>query len=208
MRLASDVVVPGARPESIRACFIHPRSVSGTTPTLGPIRVTAAFSDNSGSSAIASLTRRIARSRNSCGYFLGAGMTPTLSRVQSLHNYRGGSGIRMRRSMSRESTRADAATKPHEGDLVSTGTGLREWIENLPTADHPVSVATFDTKVRHPRLPGSAAKAASKALKARGYRLIAAPETFDVDGTTGPLLDGETDRPTAWAARLKDVSRR
>jgi hypothetical protein len=109
-------------------------------------------------------------------------------------------------SMSKAATRSDAATKPHEGEIVSTGIGLREWIESLPTPDHAVAVATFDTRVRHPRLPGSAAKAAGKALKAHGYRLIAAPETFDVHGMTGPLFSGETDRATAWAARIASVA--
>lgn len=105
-------------------------------------------------------------------------------------------------SMSRSSTRADAAGKPHEGQLVSTGTGIREWIDALPAPDHPVAVATFDTRVRHPRLPGSAAKAAGKALAAHGYRPVTAPATFDVDGTTGPLLPGELERAEAWGTRV------
>ena len=50
--------------------------MSGTTPTFGPIRRTAAFNDNVASSAIASVTSRTARSRNSFGYFLGAGTDP------------------------------------------------------------------------------------------------------------------------------------
>jgi len=50
--------------------------VSGTTPTFGAILFTAAFKDNDESSLIASATNRCARSRNSSGYFLGAGMTP------------------------------------------------------------------------------------------------------------------------------------
>jgi hypothetical protein len=104
--------------------------------------------------------------------------------------------------MSRPGTRADAATKPHDGDLVSTGIGLREWIEALPSADHLIAVATFDTRVRHPRLPGSAAKAAGKALAARGYRMVAAPRTFDVNGMTGPLYPGETDKAAEWGASV------
>ncbi|MDA8434997.1 MAG: flavodoxin [Actinomycetales bacterium] len=109
-------------------------------------------------------------------------------------------------SMSKPTTRADARTKPHEGEIVSTGIGLREWIESLPAPDHRVAVATFDTRVRHPRLPGSAAKAAGKALKAHGYRMIADPETFDVHGMTGPLFPGETDRAAAWGERLASVA--
>jgi hypothetical protein len=55
-------------------------------------------------------------------------------------------------SMSRASTREDAATKT-DTPIVSAGIGLREWIESLEPADG-VAVATFDTRVRHPRVPG------------------------------------------------------
>ncbi len=57
------------------ACLTHPRNVSGLIPTLGPIRLAAAFNESPDSSSRASVTRRIALSRNSCEYFLGAGMT-------------------------------------------------------------------------------------------------------------------------------------
>jgi hypothetical protein len=43
-----------------------------------PTRFTAPFIDTDGSSAIASTTNRTERSRNSSGYFLGAGMNPPL----------------------------------------------------------------------------------------------------------------------------------
>lgn len=103
-------------------------------------------------------------------------------------------------SMSRTSTRADAATKGH-GPIVSTGIGLREWIESLePAAD--VAVATFDTRVRHPRVPGSAARAARKHLRQQGFRAVDPATTFWVDGMEGPLLDGEEDRARTWGADL------
>jgi hypothetical protein len=51
----------------------QPRSVSGTTPTRSPIRLTARFIDSDGSSAIASDTSRNDLSRSSWEYFLGAG---------------------------------------------------------------------------------------------------------------------------------------
>ena len=47
--------------------------------------------DSSGSSSRASCTSRIALSRNSGGYFLGAGMILILSGNQTLHQIRGGS---------------------------------------------------------------------------------------------------------------------
>ncbi len=103
-------------------------------------------------------------------------------------------------SMSRASTREDAATKGH-GPLVSTGIGLREWIGSLePTT--VVAVATFDTRVRHPRVPGSAARSARKHLRQQGFRAVDPPTTFWVDGMEGPLLDGELDRARTWGHDL------
>lgn len=99
--------------------------------------------------------------------------------------------------MSRSSTRADAA---EEGPVLSAGQGIREWVENvrLPAA---IRAATFDTKVSKPRLPGSAASAATKRLRRKGARIIANPTTFYVTGKTGPLAAGELGR----ARRLGEV---
>ena len=65
-----------------------------------------------------------------------------------------------------------------------------------------VPVATFDTRVVKPRLPGSAAKKAMKKLVARGFRPAAKPETFGVHGYGGPIADGEVERARAWGAEL------
>jgi hypothetical protein len=78
----------GSSPRSIAARLHHPRSVSGTTPTRGPIRNTAAFNESPGSWAIAAPTSRGARSRNSSGCFLGAGTTHTFPWVHALHQTR------------------------------------------------------------------------------------------------------------------------
>ena len=51
-------------------------NVSTLIPTRSPIRFTAACNDTFGSCSRASATRRIARSRSSFGYFLGAGTEP------------------------------------------------------------------------------------------------------------------------------------
>jgi flavorubredoxin len=103
--------------------------------------------------------------------------------------------------MSRPTTRADAATKTG-GSLVSSGIGMREWVEQLPPATQATAVATFDTRVRKPRVPGSAARAALKQLRSHGYRVAAPAVTFWVDGTTGPLVAGELDRARAWGDAL------
>ena len=63
-----------------------------------------------------------------------------------------------------------------------------------------------------PRLPGSAAAAADKRLRRLGFRRMAPPTSFYVEGTTGPLLDGEAERARrlgeALAAEVGAAGRR
>jgi hypothetical protein len=63
-------------------------------------------------------------------------------------------------------------------------------------------VATFDTRIAKPRLPGSAAAAAEKRLRRLGFRSVVAPKSFYVEGTTGPLVDGEPERARRWGVAL------
>lgn len=103
-------------------------------------------------------------------------------------------------SMSRGSTREDAV---RQGATGAPGEGIREWIDKLHSGPHSEMVATFDTrvgKVRH--LPGSAAKAASKALRRLGYTTASKPESFYVEDSAGPLQAGELERARAWGERL------
>lgn len=102
-------------------------------------------------------------------------------------------------SLSRPGTRR-AAGEQSAAALVSAGVGLREWLEVL--TGEPVDAAAFDTRVRHPRVPGSAARAAGKRLQRRGFRLVVPAESFWVEGTAGPLLDDELVRARAWGAAL------
>ncbi|MGH9235079.1 MAG: flavodoxin [Acidimicrobiales bacterium] len=104
-------------------------------------------------------------------------------------------------SLSRPATRQDAVTKSGE-TLVSSGTGLREWLAGLDRGSHRPASAAFDTKVAKPRLPGSAARAAAKRLRRLGMAVVVPPATFLVDGMTGPLLDGEVDRARRWGTDL------
>ncbi len=103
--------------------------------------------------------------------------------------------------MSRESSREEAARKS-EGPVESATMGIREWLESLPAQSARPSYATFDTRVDHPHLPGSAAKKAAKRLHRLGMRQLAAPESFWVHGSEGPLADGELDRARAWGVQL------
>jgi hypothetical protein len=101
--------------------------------------------------------------------------------------------------LSRPATRRSAHD---QGAAASIQVGLREWMAALPRADRPVAVASFATRVSKPRVPGSAARAARKALRRLGYRAQLAAEDFWVVGTPGPLLDGEADRARRWGAAL------
>ncbi len=104
-------------------------------------------------------------------------------------------------SMTRWSTRIQAA---QQGQVVMpVDTGIREWLQGLDQRTTPTVVATFDTRItKVRRLPGSAARSAAKVLRHRGYKLMAAPASFFVSDTTGPIDQGELDRARAWGEEL------
>ncbi|WP_104106152.1 flavodoxin family protein [Nocardioides sp. 616] len=103
-------------------------------------------------------------------------------------------------SMSRESTRKDAATKGAAPG--QEGRGIREWLEAQPPSDQ-VAVATFDTRVAKVRsLPGSAAKAAARSVKRHHLGRLIAVESFYVEDLEGPLLEHEIERAEQWGATL------
>jgi hypothetical protein len=103
--------------------------------------------------------------------------------------------------LSRPGTRQSAAQQAKDR-LVSTSIGLREWLGTLPKGSPDVAVAAFDTRISKPRLPGSAAAAAEKRLRRLGFRVLARPQSFFVEGTTGPLLRGERERARRWGEEL------
>ena len=106
--------------------------------------------------------------------------------------------------MSRQRTRQSAGTQTNR-PLVSVGTGLREWLTaqqfGRATRGGCAAVA-FDTRVGKSWVPGSAARAVEGRLRRRGFRVVATAESFWVDGTLGPLRDGEQERARRWGARL------
>ena len=103
-------------------------------------------------------------------------------------------------SMSRPSTRKSAAEQGAD-PAAATHDGIREWIASVKGPDG-LRAAVFDTKVQRPHLPGSAAKAARRRLRSRGFATIDAPKTFYVTGTQGDLVDGELDRARQWGVQL------
>ena len=101
-------------------------------------------------------------------------------------------------SMSRDSTRADAA---RQGATGPARRGIREWIQDLvPSED--LRVVTFDTRVHVRMMPGSAAKQAAIALRHQGFRRAERGESFWVGGVTGPLSHDELVRARAWGGFL------
>ena len=104
-------------------------------------------------------------------------------------------------SMSRTSTRTDAVK---QGDVVMPAeTGIREWLGALPDRTTKTLFATFDTRItKVRRLPGSAARSASKILRRRDFRAVAPPESFFVDDTTGPIDEQELARARHWGETL------
>jgi len=110
-------------------------------------------------------------------------------------------------SMSRPSSREDASRQAGEQAIISQGSGIREWLENV-TVPTGLAVATFDTKVSKPHLPGSAGHAAEKRLRRKGCRIIAPAEDFYVTGTRGPLNTGEQVRARSWGTELASATGR
>lgn len=108
-------------------------------------------------------------------------------------------------SMSRATTRRQAAlTGARTTDL---DTGIREWLRELTVGSPGPRAATFDTRVKVPLLPGSAANGAARMLRRLG---VAVPdsENFYVEDQAGPLRDGELERAAAWGRSLiHDLSR-
>lgn len=103
-------------------------------------------------------------------------------------------------SMTRPSTRQEAVKQG--AGTTHADRGIREWLDALPRSDR-LSVATFDTrvaKVRH--LPGSAARKAAKEVRRRHLGHLVDTESFYVEDSPGPLLDGELDRAREWGDRL------
>jgi hypothetical protein len=103
-------------------------------------------------------------------------------------------------SMSRPSTRADAVKQGAAAERAKEG--LREWLAAQPTGPHAAVVATFDTRVdKVRRLPGSAARRASRVARSRGFRTVGTNSFYVVD-TSGPLVDGELQRARGWGRQL------
>lgn len=106
-------------------------------------------------------------------------------------------------SLPREATRKDAATKTDQ-ELVSRGTGVREWLSEaaLPRG---VRTVAYDTRASHPKAVTKFDHASStieKSLAKLGGARLAPADHFLVADITGPLEPGEVERAQAWGATL------
>src|SRR3954466_14624529 len=79
--------------------------------------------------------------------------------------------------MTRPRTRQDATTQ----GATAAREGVREWIQAV-TPRPELRVVTFDTRVHVAMLPGSAASAAARALRRRGFDRAQRGESFWVQG--------------------------
>jgi hypothetical protein len=105
--------------------------------------------------------------------------------------------------LSRPGTRSSAEAQGGR-PVVSETAGLRDWLAALPARSRPISAAAFDTHIDRP-VPGSAAHAAQRRLRARGYRIATEAESFYVADVAGPLVEGELERARDWGASLGSV---
>jgi flavodoxin len=93
---------------------------------------------------------------------------------------------------------------------------IRDLLKSIPRNGlKGVKVAAFDTRFTEEEIKSSvfilpilvnifgyAAKPISDRLEKKGGELIIPPEGFFVDGTEGPLKEGELERATDWARRI------
>jgi flavodoxin I len=94
---------------------------------------------------------------------------------------------------------------PTHGGRPSPAT--RELLDEIqPPALEGIKVAAFDTRLttRWAGILGFAAGRIAKSLKKKGGALVGSPENFHVEGTEGPLREGELERAAAWARQIAE----
>jgi hypothetical protein len=102
--------------------------------------------------------------------------------------------------LSSKRSREGALTQGAHGE---PGVGVRGWIDALPDGAVGPRVAAFDTRANKPvLLVGSAARGMAHRLRRKGYTLVTTPESFFVQGTPGPVEEGELDRAAEWGKGL------
>jgi flavodoxin len=93
--------------------------------------------------------------------------------------------------------------------------GITNFLKGLPSNGlKGIKVAAFDTRLTiedieeiavlsfFVRIFGYAAKPIANRLKKKGGELVLPPEGFYVQGTEGPLVEGELERAETWAKQI------
>jgi hypothetical protein len=75
---------------------------------------------------------------------------------------------------------------------------LRSWLDALPCGDG--WAAAFETRIWWS--PRGATGSIEAKLRRAGYRRIAVPQRFKVEGSYGPMRDGELERARLWGGEL------
>ncbi len=91
----------------------------------------------------------------------------------------------------RHSIESNPAHAEHPPD--TSHPSVRTWLGGLP--HRSARGAAFETRIWWS--PGSSAKRIAKQLSSAGFQQVAPPEKFIVEGTYGPLRDGESERARA-----------
>jgi hypothetical protein len=90
-----------------------------------------------------------------------------------------------------------------QGGRGEPGIGVRGWIDSLPSGAGGPRAAAFDTRANKPvLLVGSAGRGIARRLREHGYELAVEPQSFFVEGTPGPLSEGELERAWEWGRTL------
>lgn len=108
-------------------------------------------------------------------------------------------GHGMARANAHQTLAKDASSAKY-GAVLAGEESLRGWLERLPPGR--AAAAAFDTRFAKPRwLTGSAATKIAQRLRRKGYTLLGT-ESFFIQGSGGPLADGERERAVAWGRAL------
>jgi flavodoxin len=83
---------------------------------------------------------------------------------------------------------------------------VQSFLEEVSSEElRSLAGACFDTRFRLPRfMTGSAAKVMAGKLREKGVSLLVEPESYFVEGTEGPLREGELERAATWARQIVD----
>jgi hypothetical protein len=99
----------------------------------------------------------------------------------------------------RQNIADDSAKAPSPPDLSHPS--MRSWLRGLPPG-HARSAA-FETRIWWS--PRGATGDIERGLRTAGYLPVAKAAKFVVEGSYGPLRDGELERARRWGAELRDT---